>query len=248
MTHPALAQTAHRAWPLPSGPWAWRQAWNDLLFVHYPVPPADLAPLLPPGLTLQTFAGTSWVGVVAFKMEHVMRRPFPDLPGFSNFLELNVRLYVEYRGKPGVFFLSLDATNRLAVWGGRYFYSVPYRNADIILTHRKNSCEFVSRRKEPGDRAEFAVRYETKAVIFQASPGTLEHFLTERYCLFAVNRRGLSCTEVHHLPWPLQIAQGEISKNTLLENFGVSLSHHSPPLLHYSRGVEVVSWPPTPLD
>src|SRR5690554_1769026 len=114
--HPALTQTDHRPWPLPAHRWTWRQTWCDLLFAHWPIDAKKLRPLVPEALTIQEYDGTSWIGVVPFRMEGVMLRPLPDLPWLSAFPELNVRLYVEYGGKPGVWFLSLDATNPLAVW------------------------------------------------------------------------------------------------------------------------------------
>ncbi len=96
--HPALRRLDHRPWPVPTRRWTWRQSWYDLLFAHWPVPAADLRPLVPDGLRIQEFDGTSWVGVVPFRMVGVMRRPLPDLPWVSAFLELNVRLYVELDG------------------------------------------------------------------------------------------------------------------------------------------------------
>src|SRR5690242_2620878 len=111
-----LNQTAHRPWPLPNLHWKWRQSWNELLFVHYPIPAEQLRKFVPNSLEIEEYDGTSWIGVVPFQMNNVMRRPFPNLPGFSNFLELNVRIYVTLDGKPGVWFLSLDATNPIVVW------------------------------------------------------------------------------------------------------------------------------------
>ena len=109
--HPTLQHTKHRPWPLPAGEWTWRQRWCDLLFAHWPVPAADLRPLVPDGLEIEEHGGTSWVGVVPFRMEGVARRPLPDIPGLSSFPELNLRLYVTRDRRPGVWFLSLDATS-----------------------------------------------------------------------------------------------------------------------------------------
>ena len=127
--HPSLRQTDHRPWPLPPGPWTWRQQWCDLLFAHWPMPVAALRALVPPVLEIQEFDGTSWVGVVPFHMRGVMRRPLPDLPWVSAFAELNLRLYVVHGGRPGVWFVSLDAANPLAVWAARTFFHLPYFHA-----------------------------------------------------------------------------------------------------------------------
>jgi len=126
LMHPALAETDHRPWAIPERPWAWRQRWCDLLFAHWPVPVAALRHLVPEALTIQQFGGTSWVGVVPFRMEGVTMRGLPEMPGLSAFLELNLRLYVEYQGRPGVWFLSLDASNPPAVWAARTFFHLPY--------------------------------------------------------------------------------------------------------------------------
>ncbi|MCA9241502.1 MAG: DUF2071 domain-containing protein, partial [Planctomycetales bacterium] len=107
--HSSLATTAHRPWPLPPGSWSWRQSWVELLFAHWRAPAEQLRTLVPRGLELDLFDGHAWVGLVPFRMEGVMRRPLPDLPWVSAFPELNLRTYVTHGGKPGVWFLSLDA-------------------------------------------------------------------------------------------------------------------------------------------
>src|SRR5262245_21637301 len=114
--HPAFRRTDHRPWPLPTRRWIGRQTWLDLLFAHWPVAADRLRAFVPAGVTIQELDGTSWVGVVPFRMEGVTFRPIPALPGISAFPELNLRLYVEVDDKPGVWFVSLDAANPLAVW------------------------------------------------------------------------------------------------------------------------------------
>lgn len=225
---------------MPSRRWTWRQSWVDLLFVHWPVPRELLRPLVPPGLTIQEFDGTSWVGVVPFRMEGVMRRPLPDLPFVSAFPELNVRLYVEAEGKPGVWFLSLDATNPLAVWAARRFFYLPYYRAKISVTREDGWFNYASERV--GGDASFAVRYRPTGDVYESAPGTLEHWLTERYCLYALSpERKLLRNEVHHVPWPLQPAEAEITTNDLLASSTLRLPSQ-PPLLHFASRVDVVVW------
>jgi uncharacterized protein YqjF (DUF2071 family) len=235
--HAALARVEHRPWPVPARRWTWRQSWRDLLFAHWPVPLAVLRPLLPAGLEVQEFGGTSWVGVVPFRMAGVMRRPWPDLPWVSAFPELNVRLYVTRDGKPGVWFLSLDATNPLAVWAARRFFFLPYHRATMSLAHEQGGIHYDSRRAG----AEFAGQYRPTSEVYQAAAGTLEHWLTERYCLYARDSRGtLWRNEVHHLPWPLQSADAVIERNSMLDGHGISLQGR--PLLHFARRLDVVVW------
>lgn len=191
---------------------------------------------MPPGLEVQEFDGTSWVGVVPFRMEGVMRRPLPDMPWISAFPELNVRLYVERDGKPGVWFLSLDATNALAVWAARRFFFLPYYRAAMALRPEGEGIRYTSKR--PG--AEFVGSYRPTSEVYRSKPGTLEHFLTERYCLYALSPAGaLLRNEVHHAPWPLQRAELEIETNSMLAFHGISAS--GPPThLHFARRLEVV--------
>jgi uncharacterized protein len=238
MAHPALAALDHRPWPLPKGAWTFRQSWRDLLFAHWPVPRSILRPLVPAGLNVEEFGGTSWIGVVPFRMAGVMRRPLPDLPWVSAFPELNVRIYVERDGKPGVWFLSLDAANHLAVWAARKFFHLPYYHAAMSVTQQHNAISYESRRQG----ATFSAVYQPTSDVYEAAPGSLEHWLTERYCLYALAPDGsLWRNDVHHRPWPLQSAAAKLKENTMLEAHGIVVSD-PPALLHFSRRIDVVIW------
>jgi uncharacterized protein len=241
--HPALLRTDHRPWPLPRRPWRMRQTWVDLLFAHWPVPAAALRALVPASLEIQEHEGTSWVGVVPFRMEGVMARGLPDLPGVSAFAELNLRLYVAVDGKPGVWFVSLDAAHSLAVWAARRFFHLPYFRADMDATEEAGHIQYRSVRRGAGPRVAFRGAYRPISDVSEARPGSLEHFLTARYCLYTQDRRGtLQRGEIHHAPWPLQRASAEIVENTIGDAQGIALPG-PPPLLHFSRRIDVVVWP-----
>jgi hypothetical protein len=156
--HRLLRETAHRPWPLPRREWIWRQSWLDLAFIHYRVDSGQLRPRLPKGLSLQEFDGSAWIALVPFRMEGVMRRPFPDFPPLSSFRELNVRTYVEAGGMPGVWFLSLDADSWPAVLGGRGLYGVPYFHARITQEARNGWFEYSCVRRGEVSRALSACR------------------------------------------------------------------------------------------
>lgn len=244
MSHPAFARSDHRPWPYPNRPWSWRQSWRDLLFLHWPVPAAVLRPLVPSALEIQEFDGTSWIGVVPFRMAGVMRRPLPDLPWVSAFPELNVRLYVrtaeeESGGKPGVWFLSLDATNPLAVWAARRFFHLPYYRAKIAVEEEGDRIRYNAARS--ASSALFRAQYGPTGPVYTTSVGALDHWLTERYCLYALDPRGrLLRNEVHHIPWPLQPARAEIEENTMLQAYGIQLE--GAPLCHFAHRIDVVVW------
>lgn len=242
-SHSSLSRMEHRPWPLPEAAWVWRQSWRDLLFAHWPVPAATLRSLVPDELEIQEFDGTSWVGVVPFRMAGVMRRPLPDLPYFSAFPELNLRLYVEAEGKPGVWFLSLDAENVVAVVGARVLYNLPYFHASIEFTDRGGEIAYASRRTSWREGPAFRATYRPVGEAYESRPGSLESWLTERYCLYARTRSGrIRRVEIHHVPWPLQKAEAEIEANTLSQPHGFSL-HGDPVLLHFSRRIDVAIWP-----
>src|SRR5262245_10344675 len=179
MPHVALSRLDHRPWAIPERAWRWRQSWCDLLFAHWPVPSAALRRFVPPGLELQEFDGTAWLGLIPFRMTGVMRRPLPDLPWISAFAELNIRTYVVRDGKPGVWFLSLDASNALAVWAAQRFFHLPYYHARMALTRDASGFQYSSSR--PG--AEFGASYAPMSEPYRSAPGSLEHWLTGIVCM-----------------------------------------------------------------
>lgn len=174
-----------------------------------------------------------------------MRRPLPDLPYFSAFPELNVRLYVEAEGRPGVWFLSLDAANRPAVWAARRFFCLPYFHARMAMSTTGGGIRYESSRSGSPE-VRFEAVYGPAGPPGESRPGSLEHWLTERYCLYAQCPRGrVHRMEVHHHPWLLQAADAEVFRNDLLRIHG--LENDSPPLLHFSERLDVVVWPPAPV-
>lgn len=215
------------------------QTWHDLLFAHWPIPAAALRSLVPAKLPLDTLDGSAWIGVVPFHMSHIHRRGVPPLPGLSRFPELNVRTYVTLDGKPGVYFFSLDAANRVAVWAARRFYHLPYFFARMSAQPKGEWIAYESLRRS--GEAEFRARYRPVAPVQLRAPGSLESWLTERYCLYTEVNGSVFRAEVHHQQWPLQDAECAIRVNTMAAAAGVALSP-SPPLLHFSRKLEVLVW------
>jgi uncharacterized protein YqjF (DUF2071 family) len=240
-----LAARDHRPWPLPTEPWALAMSWQDLLFAHWPIDPAAPRARLPAGLTLDTFDGQAWLGIVPFRMSGVRPRGQPALPWLGAFAELNVRTYVRLGEKPGVFFFSLDAANPLAVAVARTWYHLPYFRARMACRARGEAIDYVSRRTHGGaPPAEFRASYRPVAPARPAAPGSLEHWLAERYCLYAVDPRGaLYRGEVHHRPWPLQAAEASFAVDTLAASHRLTPRPVSP-LLHFSRRLDVLAWSP----
>jgi uncharacterized protein YqjF (DUF2071 family) len=219
------------------------QSWHDLLFAHWPIDPSVLARKLPVELPLDLFDDRAWIGVIPFHMTNVGLRGAPQLPGVSAFPELNVRTYVTLNGKPGVYFFSLDAASTLAVSTARAVFHLPYYRADMTV-HGTQSIAYrsVRRRNASAVSAEFAATYEPIGAAATSPPGTLEHFLTERYCLYTTTRSGEPRRlEIHHQPWPLQPANAQIAVNTMAAAAGVTLPAE-PPLLHFAKRMDVLAW------
>jgi uncharacterized protein len=221
------------------------QSWHDLLFAHWPVAAAMLRPLLPPPLQIDTFEGQAWLAVVPFRMTGVRLRGTPALPWLSAFPELNVRTYVTFGGRPGVWFFSLDAGNAMAVAIARAWFHLPYFCARMRCAEHGDWIQYESERiprEAPGGLLKGLYRPVGKP--FSAQSGTLEHFLTERYCLYTTDERGrIIRGEIHHLPWLLQVAEAEFTGNTMAEAAGVVLPARKP-LLHFAERQDVLVWRP----
>jgi uncharacterized protein YqjF (DUF2071 family) len=218
------------------------QSWHDLLFAHWRVDERLLRPLVPPAFDIDRFDGTAWLGIVPFTMRRVAPRGVPSLPWLSAFPELNVRTYVSPRdGKRGVFFFSLDAARALAVLTARAAFRLPYYPASMRSTVRGTAIHYRSRRR--ASRAAFEATYEADGPSFVPQRGTLEFFLTERYCLYQLDWFGRpSRLEIHHAPWQLQPARAELRQNTMVA--GLNLPLAGAPLVHYAKRQDVVAWWP----
>jgi len=217
-----------------------KQVWHDLLFAHWPLPIEKIQSLVPAQLTLDTFDGHCWVGVIPFHMSGIRGRTLPALPGLSRFPELNVRTYVTYGSKPGVYFFSLDAANLAAVWAARRFYHLPYFHAAMSSQELAGQIHYYSRRLH--DAAEFCGRYRPINQVRLREKGSLEQWLTERYCLYTTHSDQVFRGEIHHQPWPLQDAEAEFETNTVAAAAGIPLPSNTP-LLHFARKLEVLIWP-----
>jgi uncharacterized protein YqjF (DUF2071 family) len=241
-----LNETAHRPWPMPSQPWVMTQTWHDLLFAHWPVGETALRAIVPAAFELDLFEGQAWVGVVPFRMSNVAPRFVPALPRISAFPELNVRTYVRVGDRPGVYFFSLDAANALAVATARRLLNLPYFNAEMTVATGADGVHYESCRSA-GPAAEFSAVYHGLGDRAAPQRSTLEYFLTERYCLYAVNHRGVPYRlQIHHPPWPLESGAAQIARNTMAAAGGIALPS-APPLLHFSARQDMVCWPPEDL-
>ena len=244
-----LVRTSHKPRPLPPGRWAVTQRWNDLLFAHWPVPTETLAKLLPEWLRPDTYQGSAWLGIVPFWLDRIRVRGAPTLPGTRNFPDLNLRTYVrdQFTGAAGVYCFSFDASNILAIAAARMLYHLPYYWADMRFEQRsEREFAFSSSRHFAGGKVNFNARYRGLGPTHKTaeqSAGSFECFFSERAFLFSSNRAGEPIrAHLHHVPWPLEMAEAEIDRNDLATAIGIELPQIEP-VLHYSRRLAVYVWP-----
>lgn len=230
--HEILRLDAHRPWPLREGPWKYYQEWNDALFLHWRVKPERLSALIPDCLEVDLFEEDAWVSFVAFDMHAVRPRNVPAFAPVSDFHELNLRTYVRYKGKPGVYFLSIEAAKSLACFVARNMSQLPYRHAAMY----RSPDQFMVNNRKSGEH--FKLSFQKGKPI--AEKQALDLWLTERYALFQEAGVHLNSFEIHHPEWPLY----ELSVDALSLHYPRfdALVSDPPDLCHYSPGVPVLAW------
>lgn len=238
-----LKVTDHRPFPLPKTPWVMEQVWNDVLFMHWPVPVEVMEKHIPSQLNLDTYNGTAWIGIVPFWISKMRVRGLPPIPFMNSMDELNVRTYVEYEGRKGVYFFSLDANNPFAVAGARMLYFLPYLNASMHVTQGEGTVKFESRRKSSiPDKESFFAYYKPASNPYISVPGSLDEWLTERYCLWVTKGDKVFRGDIHHTKWQLHEAVSEIQYNSMA-SFLPREHFQKKPLLHYSPIKHAFFWP-----
>jgi len=226
-----------------------RKRWNDLLFAHWPIPANTLSPLLPEGIQIDTFQGSAWLGVAPSWTERIKLRGLPSILGVGGYPSLSLRTYVcdQHTGTTGIFVLSEDASNLIAVASARFFRHLPSHWADMRLDQKSEREFFVySRRLFSAEPVIFMARYRglgPTRKLAENRYGTLEYFLTERHCMFTSNRAGqLFRANIHYITWPLEDAEAVIECNDLATALGIKLPEQKP-VLHYARQLAVYIWP-----
>jgi uncharacterized protein YqjF (DUF2071 family) len=228
----------------PSGDNAGTQRWRELLFVHWTFAPEIVRPLVPREVELDAWDGRMYVGLVPFRMQEIRPSWLPRALALD-FLELNLRTYVHYRGRPAVWFFSLEASSWLAVRAARAGWSLPYHHATMSVERDGERVRYASARRD-ASLARFAVDYEIGEPLGASKPGTLDHFLLERYLLLSQHRGVIHEGQVHHVPYPAHRAHVRSIDETLLAAAGLP-PHGQPETAHFSPGVDVEVFGPFPV-
>ena len=222
---------------MPAAPGQFYLEWNQVLFMHWAIEPELLQSLVPEGIEIDTFEGNAWVSVVAFRMEGLYPRNLFPVSLLSDFDELNIRTYVKHNQQAGVFFISIEAEKWWSCWLARVLARLPYRPALQQRSRRDSSHSFASSSQETGFSLE--VQYQPGDKLTKLSP--LDLFLTERYCLYHPIDDSWQQFNIHHAPWRLHSV--DLSALKIDYSIGNLPFHRPPDLLHYSQGVQVVTWP-----
>ncbi len=217
---------------------AFEMEWRDVFFASYPVDPTVVRPHLPDRLTLDTFDGDAYLSVVPFVIGDIRPQGLPAAVGLTT-PELNLRTYVDVDGAPGIYFFNLDAGDLLSVVGARFFNQLPYYYANMDY-EKGTPTRFESRRRTPGARPlDFAATYGPDGDPSQPDPGTVEHFLVERYRYFTEGSDGaIRYASIDHEPWTLRPGTWTVERNTIFAANGFD-QPDSEPVLSHSRGVSV---------
>lgn len=227
-----LNESEHRPWPLPAGMWKYYQEWNNAVFLHWRVNVHQLKQFVPDELKIDLFQGRPWVSLVAFTMEKIRPRNLPAFSPISNFHEINVRTYVKYENKLGVYFLSIEGGNRVSCRVANVLSDLPYRFSKM-KRQRKLLYSENSRFKE-----KLKISYEVGNKI--TTKTEIEKWLIERYLLLQEKKSSISKYEIHHIEWPtfeMDLKQLDIEYPRFEK-----LLNNVPELCHYSPGVQVIAW------
>lgn len=227
-----LEDVKHRPWELPKSDWKFYQEWNNAVFLHWQVDENELQKFIPKEIEIDLFNGKPWVSLVAFTMERIRPKYLPSFPPVSDFNEINIRTYVKFKGKSGVFFLSIEGGTELSCKVAKGISELPYRYSKMNRTSHK----YISENKEFKDQ--FQIDYQIGNKL--ENKEEIDLWLTERYALFQNTDKAITGFEIHHIEWPIN--------HVKLKNINVNykrfykLINNNPDRVGYSKGVEVIAW------
>jgi uncharacterized protein YqjF (DUF2071 family) len=215
------------------------QRWEHLSFLHWPVAPEAVAPLLPPGTRPDTLDGVTWVGLIGFRMVGIGLGVGPGVPYLGTFCETNVRLYsVDGLGRRAVVFRSLDAERLLPVAVAQVALRLPYQWSRMRMARDGDTFTYTCRRRGPAHRG-VRSRMVVRAGEPIGSPTDLEHFLTARWALHTRAHGRTRYLPNAHPRWPLHRAELLELDDELVAAAGLPQVQGPPPSVLYSPGVDV---------
>ncbi len=230
-----LSLNSHRSWNIPSRNWSYYQEWNDAVFLHWKVNAEELKKFIPKDLEIDLIENSAWISLVAFDMENIRPRHLPAFPPISYFHEINIRTYVKFNNKTGVYFLSIEGGKELSCRIAKNMSGLPYRYSRM----KRKTGFYTSENNSP--KSNFELKFKVSKKLEHKTQTDL--FLTERYALFQDAGNCLNEFEIHHIEWPIH----EIEIENLKVDYPQfeDLIGKEPDLVHYSSGVQVIAWDKT---
>lgn len=227
-----LNKTKHRDFEYPKRPWKFYQEWNKAIFLHWELNPETIKPFLPKTIELDTINDKAWVSLVAFDMNHIGIRNIPKIPHVSDFHEINIRTYVKFKGKPSVYFLSMEGSKRSSCKVLKAISKFPYERSKM----KRTNFSYESHNSNSNNSLDLIYRLKIEAI----KKDDTDKWLTERYAVFQDYKNNLIEYDVHHIEWPMQpIIIKKLELNYPKFNH---LLHTNPDRIHYSEGVKVLTW------
>lgn len=227
-----LKHTKHRPFEVPSRSWKFYQEWNKAIFLHWEVTPEQIIPFLPKGVLVDTINGKTWVSLVAFNMNNIGVRSLPKVPHISDFHEINIRVYITCNGKPSVYFLSMEGGKRSSCKVLKVMSKFPYYYSKM----ERPDFSFTSENKKYNNSFYTEYRFDNKQIIKDET----DIWLTERYAVFQDYKNHIIEYDVHHVEWPMESIS--IKKLELDYPKFNHLINNKPDRIHYSKGVQVLTW------
>ena len=227
-----LKHTKHRPFKAPKRSWKFYQEWNKAIFMHWEIEPKLITSLLPRGLELDTINGKTWVSLVAFDMNNIGVRSLPKMPHISDFHEINIRVYIAYKGKPAVYFLNMEGSKRSSCSILKMISKFPYQYSKM----KRTSFSYESENDTQNDSFYTEYRLDHNVI----NKDETDIWLTERYAVFQDYKNNIIEYDVHHAEWPIESI--DIKKLKLNYPKFNHLIHNKPDRIHYSKGVKVLTW------
>ncbi len=225
-------------------PWFAQQEWENILFIHWPVPSDEIEQLLPRSFKLDKFAQMAWIGFVLFRAKNSRLRGIPKLLSYPSFIQLNVRTYVKYGQERGVYFFSQDASRKLAVKGAK-LCSLPFRQAMMSYQEKNDTFIFKSERTEKKTPfAKCEITYTPIKRLFPSKEEPLAFWFTERYCIWLKSKKGMIMkAPILHEHWKLKEVKYDISFEGLAPNTINKNHFQAAPIVHYSPHKKAFLYP-----
>ena len=181
------------------------------MILNYEVEPSLLTHYVPPGTSLDSFMGRTYLSLVGFRFCHTKLFGCLSVPFHADFDEVNLRFYVRRKGggddRRGVVFIAEVVPRRAIATIARLVYGENYTR--LSMKHRidtevlKKTAEYQC---QIGDQW-CSLSAQTVGLPARPPEGSLEQFITEHYWGYSTQRTGVSVEyHVAHVPWQVWAA------------------------------------------